>query len=56
MIVIVAAFAVLSRSQLARWIGITTAPYYPVWSLAYVIVGVLVIYGLAAHGGRRRVV
>jgi len=28
-------------------------PYYPVWSLTYVLVGVLVIYGLAAHGGRR---
>ncbi len=26
-------------------------PVYPVWSLAYVIVGILVIYALAAHGG-----
>jgi len=27
-------------------------PFYPVWSLAYVGIGVLVVYGLAAHGGR----
>jgi hypothetical protein len=30
-------------------------PYYPVWSLTYVLIGVLVVYGLAAHGGRTRV-
>ena len=27
-------------------------PFYPVWSLTYIFVGVLVIYGLAAYGGR----
>ena len=27
-------------------------PFYPVWSLTYILVGVLVIYGLAAYGGR----
>jgi hypothetical protein len=62
-ILIVSSVAVLNRSQLARWIGIfagsmlaVTAfwwmPFYPVWSLAYVLIGVLVVYGLAAHGGR----
>jgi hypothetical protein len=62
-ILILASFAVLSRSQFARWIGLVAGavltitafswmPYYPVWSLAYVLLGVLVIYGLAAHGGR----
>jgi len=62
-ILIGASFAVLSRSQFARWIGIIAGaimaitaiwwmPYYPVWSLVYVMVGVLVVYGLAAHGGR----
>jgi hypothetical protein len=30
-------------------------PYYPVWALTYVLIGVLVVYGLAAHGGRTRV-
>jgi hypothetical protein len=27
-------------------------PFYPVWSLMYVFVGVLVVYGLAVYGGR----
>ena len=60
---ILASFAVLKRSQFARWIGIIggavlaiTAfwwmPYYPVWSIAYVLIGVLVVYGLAVYGGR----
>jgi hypothetical protein len=64
-VLILASFAVLARSQFARWIGIIAGailtitafwwmPYYPVWSLAYVIIGVLVVYGLAAHGGRVR--
>jgi hypothetical protein len=30
-------------------------PYYPVWSFTYVMIGVLVIYGLAVYGGRPRV-
>jgi hypothetical protein len=62
-VLILASFLVLSRSQLARWIGIGAAvigalsamtwmPYYPVWSLTYVIVAALVIYALSAYGGR----
>jgi hypothetical protein len=58
-----ASFAVLTRSQIARWVGIIAAallvisafwwmPFYPVWSLAYVVIGNLVIYGLAVYGGR----
>jgi len=57
---------VLRRSQFARWIGmiggallVITAfwwmPFYPVWSLAYVVIGMLVVYALAAHGGRTTV-
>lgn len=60
---ILASFAVLRRSQFARWIGIIAGallaisafwwmPFYPVWALAYVFIGVLVVYGLAAYGGR----
>ena len=63
LILIGASFAVLNRSQFARWIGIIAGaglaisalwwiPYYPVWSLVYVMIGVFVIYGLAVHGGR----
>jgi hypothetical protein len=47
-------------STIARWIGIvggailaitavTWMPYYPVWSLIYIGIGVAVVYGLTAH-------
>jgi len=62
-ILLLASFAVLTRSQIARWFGIVAGaigaisavwwmPYYPVWALTYVLLGTLVVYGLAAHGGR----
>ena len=62
-VLIVSSFAVLSRSQFARWIGIIAGamlsisalwwmPYYPVWSLVYILTGFLVVYGLAVYGGR----
>jgi hypothetical protein len=61
-LLILAGFAVLQRSQLARWIGIVAAaistlgalawiPYFPVWSFLYAAISILVIYALAAHGG-----
>ncbi|HEY2303559.1 MAG TPA: hypothetical protein VGH66_16780 [Acidimicrobiales bacterium] len=54
---------VMVRSQFSRWIGIFAGavaaisavwwmPYYPIWSLTYILVGVLVIYALAAYGQR----
>jgi hypothetical protein len=60
-----AAFGLLARSQLSRWIGVVAAglaaisatawlPYYPVWSLTYIGIGVLVIYALVVHGGRSK--
>jgi hypothetical protein len=62
-ILIVSAFAVVVRSQIGRWIGVVAGallsisaiwwmPYYPVWSLTYVLVGIAVIYGLVVHGRR----
>jgi len=62
-ILLVSSFMVLVRSQFARWFGLIAAavgglsamtwmPYYPVWSLTYVVMAVLVFYALAAHGGR----
>jgi len=62
-ILIGASFAVLNRSQFARWIGMIAGgvlaitsiwwmPYYPVWSLVYIIIGMFVVYGLAVYGGR----
>jgi hypothetical protein len=65
-ILIFCAFGVLARSQFSRWIGIFAGallsisavwwmPFYPVWSLAYIFVGILVIYALAAYGAREPV-
>jgi hypothetical protein len=59
----VSSFFVLVRLQLARWIGFIAAavgglsamtwmPYYPVWSLVYIALAVLVFYALARYGGR----
>jgi hypothetical protein len=62
-ILIVSGFLVLNPATLAahisRWVGIVAAglaaitaaswlPYYPVWSLAYVVTAMVVIYGLSA--------
>ena len=60
---IVCAFLVCSGSQLDRYVGITASaigcisaiwwmPYYPIRSLTYIASGFLVIYALAAGGGR----
>jgi hypothetical protein len=62
-LLIFSSFMLLTRSQFARWIGFIAAavlglsamtwmPYYPIWALTYVLIAVLVFYGLAAHGGR----
>jgi hypothetical protein len=64
-ILIVAGAAVLGPSdrpsaEVFRWVGIVAAglaaisaifvmPYYPVWSLIYIAIAVMVIYGLSAH-------
>lgn len=61
-ILIGSSFAVLNRSQFARWIGIIAGalmvisaiwwmPFYPVWALTYILLGTLVMYGLATYGG-----
>jgi hypothetical protein len=62
-VLILAGIAVMSRSQIARWIGILAGavaavsaigwlPYYPGWSIVYMAAGVLVIYALSVYGGR----
>jgi hypothetical protein len=61
-ILILSAIGVMAGSKLSRWIGIIAGgilaisaiwwmPYYPIWSLTYVGVGILVIYALVAYGG-----
>jgi hypothetical protein len=60
----VAAATLLSGSELARWVGITSAslnalgqlafvPAYPWWSLSMFAVDILIVYGLAVYGGAR---
>jgi len=62
-VLLISSFLVLVRNQFARWVGIIAAaigvvsaiawmPYYPVWSLVYIGMGVGVIYGLSVYGGR----
>lgn len=62
-ILLVSSFFLLVRSQIARWIGfigatvgalsaMTWMPYYPIWSLTYIGIAVLVFYALARYGGR----
>jgi len=62
-LLILCGLAVTARSQIARWVGVAAGaigaisavwwmPYYPIWSLTYVGLGVLVIYALVAHGAR----
>jgi len=66
-VLIVSAVLVLSGSQVARWAGVVAGaiiaisaiwwmPYYPVWSLAYIAIGALVIYALVAYGGKAETV
>jgi hypothetical protein len=59
-----AALAIVSGSEWARWFGIFAAglnaigqlmfvPVYPWWAIAMFSVDVLIIYALAVYGGRR---
>ena len=60
---ILAAFSIWSGGTYGRWFGIFVAslsvigallsmPAYPFWSLAVFAIDILIIYGLAAYGGR----
>lgn len=63
----VAAFSIWNGRSFGRWLGIATAgastiaallslPAYPFWSLAIFAIDIMVIYGLAAYGGRHQAV
>ena len=62
-VLILTGFAVLSGSELARWVGIIVAGvaailytpwiyYQPLWTILSVSLAVMVIYALATYGGR----
>jgi hypothetical protein len=52
------------RAEISRWVGIIAAslgaisaifvmPYYPVWALVYIVIAIMVIYGLSTHYGEQ---
>ena len=60
---IAAAYSIWRGDQFGRWFGMLFAglsaiaallsiPAYPLWSLAVFSIDILIIYGLAAYGGR----
>lgn len=60
---LVVGFGIWAGNQAARWVGIVIVglnaiaqlmfiPAYPFWSLAIFTIDILVLYGLAAYGGR----
>ena len=63
-VLIAAGFAVVTGAEWARWVGIVAAGiaaimylpwiyFQPIWTILSVTLAVLVIYALAAYGGRR---
>jgi hypothetical protein len=62
---LLACLSVVRGGQFGRWFGILAAslhaiaallsiPAYPFWSLAVFAIDLMIIYGLAVYGGRRR--
>ena len=62
-VLILASFGILQGSQISRWVGFIAAgllavsatlwlPVYPIWSLVYIAIAVMVFYALARYGGR----
>ena len=62
---LIAAFSIWAGGTYGRWFGIAVAgcnaiaallaiPAYPFWSLAVFAIDLMIIYGLAVHGGRGR--
>ena len=60
-VLILSGAGVIAGSQVGRWVGIIAAalacvsaiwlmPFYPVWSITYIILGILVVYALVAYG------
>jgi hypothetical protein len=63
-VLIISSVMLLGGSQFARWIGffaatimaisaVTWMPYYPVWSLTYIVIAVLTFHALSKYGGRQ---
>ena len=64
-LLILVAASLMSGSEVGRWTGVAAGailaitsvwamPYYPFWSLTYIAIGVLVIFGLSVYGGHEQ--
>lgn len=64
-LLILVAASLMSGSEIGRWTGVAAGvilaitavwamPYYPIWALTYIGIGVGVIYGLSVHGGHEQ--
>jgi hypothetical protein len=62
-ILVLVGIGVVYRSQFSRWFGVVAAglgglsampwmPYFPVWTLIYIVLAITVMYALIAHGAR----
>jgi hypothetical protein len=62
-VLVLAGFLIFSGNMFGRVVGVVVAglnallqlaylPHYPFWSFTMILIDVLVIYGLVAHGGR----
>jgi hypothetical protein len=65
-ILVGSSIGVVMGSEFSRWIGVFAGavltisaiwwmPYYPIWSLTYIGIGVFVVYALAVYGGRQSI-
>jgi hypothetical protein len=66
LLLILSGIGVFQGGQLSRWVGIIAGaiaglsavpwlPYYPFWSFLYIMIALLVMYGLIGYGGLPKV-
>jgi hypothetical protein len=62
-VLVLAGIGVSQGGHFSRWIGVIAAvigglsavpwlPYYPIWSLVYITIAIMVMYALIAYGGQ----
>jgi hypothetical protein len=67
LVLVLAGIGVMQGSAFAKWTGVVAAvilglsavtwlPFYPIWSLIYVFIAILVMYSLLAHPSSREAV
>ena len=62
-VLVLAGIGVSQGGHFSRWIGVIAAvigglsavpwlPYYPIWSLVYIVIAIMTMYALIAYGGQ----